>query len=288
MLAPGTGVPFEVRLRTEAGRWTVFEMLASNMCDVEDVGGVVFHGRDVTERYESQRRFRMLFEQSPVPQALVRPGTDRLIANRSVRAAVRRGRRAYGESRHGQLRPPGRRGRVREGPRRAPRRCRGDARRRTPLPPRRRRGLQRPGQRERGTRRERRARVPPRHRRGHHRAGARGRGAGQERGAALRSLVENVRHRRRAVPERPLERERRRHAPPRLPQGLRRRADHLRIDPPGRRRQERASAGRRAGRDASTRASRSNCGSSRRTVATTTSSAWRRTSRTTPPSARWS
>jgi PAS domain S-box-containing protein len=35
------------------------------------VRGLVLHGRDVTERYEQQRRFRTLFQASRVPQALV-------------------------------------------------------------------------------------------------------------------------------------------------------------------------------------------------------------------------
>ncbi|MCU1430702.1 MAG: domain S-box/diguanylate cyclase protein, partial [Actinomycetia bacterium] len=79
--APGIGIPFDVRIRAAGDRWTVFEIVASNMRDNPYVGGIVFHGRDVTERFESQRRFQVVFEQSPVALAAVHPDGASVVAN---------------------------------------------------------------------------------------------------------------------------------------------------------------------------------------------------------------
>ncbi len=84
--APGIGLPLEYRLRAADGRWTAFEIVASNMCDDASVAGIVFHGRDVTERYESQRRYRLLFEQSPIAQAALHPDRTAVVANRAFAA----------------------------------------------------------------------------------------------------------------------------------------------------------------------------------------------------------
>jgi PAS domain S-box-containing protein len=41
----------------------------------------VFHLRDLTERYEQQRAFRLMFENSPVPQVQSYPGGEGIHAN---------------------------------------------------------------------------------------------------------------------------------------------------------------------------------------------------------------
>lgn len=71
--ATTTGVkePVAVRLRQHDGKFRLFEIIATNLLDDHDVEGIVFHGRDLTDRLEQQRRFRMLFEQSPIPSAFV-------------------------------------------------------------------------------------------------------------------------------------------------------------------------------------------------------------------------
>ncbi len=67
----GAKEPLELRLRHADGSYRWFEIVVTNLLDDPDVEGVVFHGRDLTERLEHQRRFRMLFEQSPIPSAMV-------------------------------------------------------------------------------------------------------------------------------------------------------------------------------------------------------------------------
>ena len=71
---PGVKDTSEVRIRTADGGWRLFEVVPTNMLDDPDVEGLVFHLRDLTERYEQQRAFRFMFEYSPVPQIQSFPG----------------------------------------------------------------------------------------------------------------------------------------------------------------------------------------------------------------------
>ncbi len=78
---PGVKETAEVRVRTADGGWRLFEVVPTNMTDDPDVAGFVFHLRDLTERYEQQRAFRLMFENSPVPQVQSYPGGEGLHAN---------------------------------------------------------------------------------------------------------------------------------------------------------------------------------------------------------------
>ncbi|MGH3086034.1 MAG: PAS domain S-box protein, partial [Rubrobacteraceae bacterium] len=62
---PGTGRPFEFRLRHADGSWRVFESIGSNLLGDASVGGLVFNARDVTDRKKSEERYRRLVEFSP-------------------------------------------------------------------------------------------------------------------------------------------------------------------------------------------------------------------------------
>ena len=78
---PGVKETAEVRVRTADGGWRLFEVVPTNMTDDPDVAGFVFHLRDLTERYEQQRAFRLMFENSPVPQVQSYPGGEGIHAN---------------------------------------------------------------------------------------------------------------------------------------------------------------------------------------------------------------
>ena len=73
--------PAEVRIRRADGSYALYEIMLTNLLDDEDVRGMVIEGRDVGDRYEQQRRYRLLFEQSPVAQVLVPPDRPAMIAN---------------------------------------------------------------------------------------------------------------------------------------------------------------------------------------------------------------
>ena len=73
--------PGEVRIRRADGSWALYEILLTNLLDDEDVRGMIIEGRDLGDRYEQQRRYRLLFEQSPVAQVLVPPDRPAMIAN---------------------------------------------------------------------------------------------------------------------------------------------------------------------------------------------------------------
>ena len=61
---------------------------ATNLLDDPDVNGIVFHGRDLTDRLEQQRRFRMFFEQSPVPAAVFQ-ADHTMVANSQTNSPAR-------------------------------------------------------------------------------------------------------------------------------------------------------------------------------------------------------
>jgi diguanylate cyclase (GGDEF)-like protein/PAS domain S-box-containing protein len=75
---PGIGVPFEALLRAADGRWVTYELLASNMLHDPDVRGMVFHGRDVSERKRMEQalsaahqQFQAVYEHAPLCIALL-------------------------------------------------------------------------------------------------------------------------------------------------------------------------------------------------------------------------
>ena len=78
---PGVKEPVEVRLRHHDGTYRYVEVVATNMVDDDAVQGIVWLCRDSSARMEAQRRFRTLFEQSPVALALLPPDLDGIIAN---------------------------------------------------------------------------------------------------------------------------------------------------------------------------------------------------------------
>jgi diguanylate cyclase (GGDEF)-like protein/PAS domain S-box-containing protein len=74
-------VPVELRLRAADGGWRRLEVIVTNLVTHPQVQGIVLRCRDVSCQDDAQRRFRLMFEQSPVAQALVVPGTPGVIAN---------------------------------------------------------------------------------------------------------------------------------------------------------------------------------------------------------------
>lgn len=74
-------VTLPLRVRTAGGGWRRFEVVATNLFDEPSVAGIAFQCRAVSEREDAHRRFREVFEQSPVAQALMRPGEVGVIAN---------------------------------------------------------------------------------------------------------------------------------------------------------------------------------------------------------------
>ena len=77
----GSADPIEARVRAASGVWTTCEVIANNRLDDDIVRGVVWHARDVTARLALQRRFRRLFENNPLPSALVRAGAIGVFGN---------------------------------------------------------------------------------------------------------------------------------------------------------------------------------------------------------------
>jgi diguanylate cyclase (GGDEF)-like protein/PAS domain S-box-containing protein len=88
LAGPGVKDTAEVRVRTADGAWRMFEVVPTNMLDDPDVAGFVFHLRDLTERYEQQRAFRLMFEHSPVPQIQVYPDVVGIHANHAFARLV--------------------------------------------------------------------------------------------------------------------------------------------------------------------------------------------------------
>jgi diguanylate cyclase (GGDEF)-like protein/PAS domain S-box-containing protein len=74
-------VPLELRVRAADGTWRCLEVVATNLLADPDVSGMVFSCRDLSYRRQAERRFRLMFEQSPVAQALVAPGRTGVVAN---------------------------------------------------------------------------------------------------------------------------------------------------------------------------------------------------------------
>ncbi len=73
--------PMQLRVRSANGDWRDLEVVATNLLSDPTVRGVAFTCRAVSHRDPSERRFREMFEQSPVAQALVGPEDAGIIAN---------------------------------------------------------------------------------------------------------------------------------------------------------------------------------------------------------------
>ncbi|MDQ1385804.1 MAG: hypothetical protein QOG65_3183, partial [Actinomycetota bacterium] len=70
-----------IHLARGRGRWRAVEATMTNMLDDPSVGGVLFECRELAPGDEAQRRYRMMFEQSTVAQALIDPQRTGLVAN---------------------------------------------------------------------------------------------------------------------------------------------------------------------------------------------------------------
>ncbi|HEU4494134.1 MAG TPA: PAS domain S-box protein [Rubrobacteraceae bacterium] len=55
---PGTGQPFEFRLRHADGSWHTLEAIGTNLTGDPSVGGIVFNARDITERKRAEAALR--------------------------------------------------------------------------------------------------------------------------------------------------------------------------------------------------------------------------------------
>ncbi len=77
----GVAEPVEVRFKTVGGEWLVCEVVGSNRLDHPDIRGMVWNGRDVTQRLAIQREFRNLFEKNPIATFLSRSDAPGVIAN---------------------------------------------------------------------------------------------------------------------------------------------------------------------------------------------------------------
>jgi diguanylate cyclase (GGDEF)-like protein/PAS domain S-box-containing protein len=73
--------PIQLRVRTASSAWRDLEIVATNLLADSGVHGVVFTCRDLSHRGESERRLRVMFEQSPVAQALIAPDHVGIVAN---------------------------------------------------------------------------------------------------------------------------------------------------------------------------------------------------------------
>ena len=78
---PGHSATSELRVVDGQGGWRHLEVTVSNMLDDATVAGIVLYGHDLARRDATHRRYRMVFEQSTVAQALVEPVHRGLIAN---------------------------------------------------------------------------------------------------------------------------------------------------------------------------------------------------------------
>ena len=74
-------VPMQLRVRAADGTWLAMEVVATNLLSDPTIHGMVFSCRDVSYRSADERRLRVMFEQSPVAQALSSPNRKGVIAN---------------------------------------------------------------------------------------------------------------------------------------------------------------------------------------------------------------
>ncbi len=91
--------PLQLRIRAANAAWHELEIVATNLLADPRVQGVAFAAREVSRREPSERRFREMFEQSPVAQALIPPEHEGIIANATFA-------RLFGSSREALLQTP--------------------------------------------------------------------------------------------------------------------------------------------------------------------------------------
>ncbi|RFU19507.1 putative bifunctional diguanylate cyclase/phosphodiesterase [Geodermatophilus marinus] len=87
--AAGTGTPLVLRLQAADGTWRALEANVSDLTRDADVGAVVLHCRDVTERLARERDLEQVAFTDPVTGLPNRAGWTRLVGD--ARAAGRRG-----------------------------------------------------------------------------------------------------------------------------------------------------------------------------------------------------
>jgi PAS domain S-box-containing protein len=61
----GRSVPAQLRLRHKNGEWRIVEMVAQNLLDDPDIGGIVLNWRDVTEFRRNEERYKKSFLCNP-------------------------------------------------------------------------------------------------------------------------------------------------------------------------------------------------------------------------------
>lgn len=71
---PGAAGPRELRIRDASGGWRMCETVANNLLHESAVKGIVYHGRDISERRGVSALLRAAFEQNPEASLIVRDG----------------------------------------------------------------------------------------------------------------------------------------------------------------------------------------------------------------------
>lgn len=82
---PGAAGPRELRIRDADGGWRMCETVANNLLHEPAVNGIVYHGRDISERREVSALFRAAFEQNPEASLIVRGGGALVASNAFAR-----------------------------------------------------------------------------------------------------------------------------------------------------------------------------------------------------------
>ena len=87
----GVKIPLVLRLQHADGEWRDFEVIANNLVENPEIGGLLINARDLTERRaaeeglaESRQRFAMVFEQAPIGMAILSAEGKFLRVNRAL------------------------------------------------------------------------------------------------------------------------------------------------------------------------------------------------------------